>query len=535
MIARETRRILVVNDTESNRYVLSTWLRRAGYDVLEATTGTEALEIIGRRRVDLVVLDVYLPDISGYAVCERIKEGSTANIPVLHVSSVATQSADRSEGLRRGAEGFLAEPIEREELLATVEALLRAADAQRIAGRLARFLRHLNDATLAVNDAVGLDRLVLEIALQASTLFDARAVVAVAVEDTALLGVAAGVSETRLQECPSQTVDALCCIAEGVTRVSAAVVSEHAPIAADEGSFLCSPLTMGSSHRGVLLVEPGDNADASAPETLTVLTQFVRAANIALRNMRSYDIERGIALMLQKSLLPQAPSRFVGLDIATRYAASAAHSEVGGDFYEIFHVDGNRIAIAIGDVVGHSLEAATIMAQLRTGIRCYALEGHSPGAIVERLNRLLFKFHPEVTATACVALYEIDTGVCRLANAGHLPPLVVGKDGASFLPLGGALLGVEAEARPPYEFTLMPDDTLLLYTDGLVERPGEPLDVGMERLARAASRGNASLDALCDDVMREGPARLIDDIAIVAIRRTVETVSPRVESVSSLS
>lgn len=512
-------RILVVDDTESNRYVLATWLRRAGYEVTEARTGQEAIDAVDSQPFDLAVLDVYLPDLSGYAVCEYIKaRKNVANLPVLHVSSVATQSADRSEGLRRGAEGYLAEPIEREELLATVEALLRAASAQRIAERLARRLRQLNEATLAVNEAVGVEELITQIASQAAKLFEAPAIAAVIADDVPIVVSAARDGSASLETCSAKDVDSLFRAVAYSFCVTGTSVASILPNAKGE-AYLCARLAENAEQRAVLMVD-GTGAMDGADESVAVLSQFARAASTALRNMRSYDIERGIALTLQKSLLPDAPPVFPGVEIETRYAASAKHSEVGGDFYEIFSLDERRVAIAVGDVVGHSLEAATIMAQLRTGIRCYALEGHGPTAIIDRLNRLLYEFHRDVTATMCFALYDTVSGECQIANAGHLPPLLATRDGVEYLPLGGAMLGLDARARPPHVVSLAPGDVLLFYTDGLIERRDEGIDDGLERLARAVERRPERLDELCDELLRENSPRFIDDVAIVALRRT---------------
>ncbi len=159
--------ILVVDDSEGTRFVFANWLRRAGYTVHEATTGTEAIDLLARIRFDVVLLDVNLPDMSGFDVCTHIKSTRrTAAIPVLHVSATATGPDDRSTGLIRGADGYLVEPIERDELLATVIALLRYHEARRAAERLAARLEQLHQVTLLINagiigrraDPVRLDR-----------------------------------------------------------------------------------------------------------------------------------------------------------------------------------------------------------------------------------------------------------------------------------------------------------------------------------------------------------------------------------------
>ena len=511
-----TGRVLVVDDTESNRYVLATWLRRAGHEVVEAATGTAGLAVAASEPVDLVVLDINLPDMSGYAVCERLKaDRRTAMVPVLHVSATATQSADRSEGLRRGADGYLAEPVEREELVATVEALLRGADAHRTAVRLALRLRQLNEATLAVNEAASVEQLVATIAREAAVLFEAAATVVVVADERGLSAHSPAGARPAAEPRSAAAVDAIHAAVGGAVWVPAAALAGLVPAPAS-GWYLAARLDAAGGHRGVVLV---DQPRAAADENEVVLTQYARAASTAIENVRTYDIERRIALALQRNLLPDAVPAIDGIEVAVRYEASAAHAEVGGDFYEIFALGDERVALAIGDVVGHSLEAAMIMAQLRTAIRSYLLEGHGPAATLERLNRLLRRFHPDATATACCAIYDRRSGRCELANAGHPPPLVANGDGVRFLPLGGPLLGVDAAIEAAHAFSLAAGDVLLLFTDGLVERRHEGIDVGLSRLADAVRAGTGDLDELCDRVLRDvSPASTEDDIALVALR-----------------
>jgi serine phosphatase RsbU (regulator of sigma subunit)/DNA-binding response OmpR family regulator len=513
-----TGRVLVVDDTESNRYVLATWLRRAGHDVVEAATGAEALRVAAAQQVDLVVLDINLPDMTGYVVCEHLKaDARTATVPVLHVSATAIQPSDRSEGLRRGADGYLVEPVEREELVATVEALLRGAAAHRTAVRLAQRLRRLNEATLAVNEAGSVEQLLATISREAALLFESSATVVVVADNRGLSAHSSTRARPEVEPRGAEAVDAVLAAVGAATWVPAAALSGLVAAAAS-GWYLAAPLSEAGGHRGVLLV---DQLRSAEDENEVVITQYARAASTAIKNVRTYDIERRIALALQRNLLPEAAPAIGGIDVAARYEASAAHAEVGGDFYEIFTLDEDRVALAIGDVVGHSLEAAMVMAQLRTAIRSYLLEGHGPTATLERLNRLLRRFHPDATATACCAIYDLRSGRCELANAGHLPPLVASGGDVRFLPLGGPLLGVDAPMEAAHAFSLGPGDLLLLYTDGLVERRGESIDAGLERLAEAVRGGTRDLDELCDRLLRDvSPASIEDDIALVALRPT---------------
>lgn len=520
----EHARILVIEDSDSNRYLLTTWLRRAGHDVLEAPTGQAGLDLIAENPVDLTICDINLPDMTGYMVCEQIKRNPrTRDVPVLHVSSTATQPSDRSEGLRRGAEGYLVEPVEAEELLATVEALLRGASAQRRAAGLAQRLRQLNDSTFALTQTANFDELLHAICVHGAILFDSTAYAVMASESGVRLAVAQPDQSFDVRHCAPEVVDQILALTALRPVVPALQVAEilETPPAADQ--FLAIELGDGHVHRGALVVGLRRESDLLLEEAFAVLGQYARAATTRMRNLYSYNMERRIALTLQKNLLPDAAPDIPGLEISACYTASEAHAEVGGDFYEIFPLSEDKVIIAIGDVVGHSLEAAAVMAQLRTGIRCYALEGRSPSKILVRLNQVLAKFHPDVTATAICMIYDTKTGECEMANAGHLPPLHVSEGSATYLPLGGTLLGVERITAPAHKFILKPDDVLVLYTDGLIERRGETIDAGLERL-RSAVKNGVQLDTLCSTLITAvGPAKALDDIAIIAIRRAVDS------------
>ena len=147
------RTVLVVDDTPAHRYVMASWLRRAGFGVVEAGTGRDALAH-ATTPVDAVVLDVNLPDLSGREVCRILKsDPATAHLPVLHVSATDVDAAARTAGLEGGADAYLPEPLDRDEFLATISALCRCVDAQRGAGRTARRLEALTDALVPLHEA----------------------------------------------------------------------------------------------------------------------------------------------------------------------------------------------------------------------------------------------------------------------------------------------------------------------------------------------------------------------------------------------
>lgn len=520
MIYPEYSRLLVVDDIESNRYVVTTWLRRAGYHVVEARTGHEALQKIESQAFDLAVLDVNLPDMTGYEICEFIKKTpATSAMPVLHMSATATHTADRSEGLRRGAEGYLVEPVEREELLATVEALLRAANAHQMSLRLADRLRKLHDATLAINELQDTETLVGTITCEAAKLSSQPAIVLLSMDDSAFAAICAPGDEAvfyRLNPAIGREIQSL--PKDG--RIALGDVQSFLPLDALPlpEHYIVSDLGRRFDQMGRILI-------AAAPpplddEQIVVLSQLARVAGAALHNSRMHDVERRIAVTLQRGLLPETIPPIAGYDVAVRYEASAMHAEVGGDFYDVFEGGDGRLFIAIGDVAGHSLEAATIMAQLRTGFRSYALEGHSPVAILDRLNELLMRFHLETTATVCCGWLDPKTGECSLANAGHVPPLLVQNGEPQYALIAGTLLGFPIRTGTSHQFQLNPGDRLILYTDGLVERRRESIEDGLARLADLASHESDTMDAFCERAFAElRPGNVDDDVAIMAIQR----------------
>lgn len=548
-----TRRptVLVVDDVEAHRYVVGAWLRRAGYDVVEAATGAEALHAVDTVDIDIVTLDVNLPDMSGMEVCERIKGAErTAALPILHLSGTAVDATDRNEGLRRGADAYLVEPVESDELLATINALLRYSAARRRAVRIAGYLRRLHSATLAVSTTTSRAALVAAVAEGVNAIFEGPAVAVMTVGDRSLLAVAGfdGLDPTAPPaSCPPTVPLETAAAVAGRGVVEAATLVDVPPVGGVEHYVGAAVTDRSGVVLGALLVAEPEVPDAEeADDVRLVLEQLAHAVSVSVENLRAFELEHRISLTLQRSLLPAHSTAPTGLDVAFRYEAAGAHTEVGGDFYEIVELDENQVLAAVGDVVGHSLQAAIVMAQLRNGLRAYALDGHGPTAILERLDRLLRRFHATTTATLCLVLIDKAQRTATVANAGHIPPLLLrvvdssdggaagdggnGGDGGApakacegtFVEPHGPLLGMGF--RPPRTVVvpLSPSETLLMVTDGLVERRDEIIDRGLDRLVAMASTWWGDLDELCDRLLREvgpGPDGA-DDIALLAIRLT---------------
>jgi PAS domain S-box-containing protein len=243
-----------------------------------------------------------------------------------------------------------------------------------------------------------------------------------------------------------------------------------------------------------------------------------------------YEREHTIAETLQRSLLPERLPRIEGLEIAARYLPAGHGNAVGGDWYDALERADGRVALVVGDVVGHGLRAAAIMGQLRNAFRAYGLAEASPAEVMAHVNRLVMSGEEDAMATALYLVLDRETGEVSFASAGHPPPLVLSSDGAEFLeggravPVGAAESGIFREATA----TLPPGASLLLYTDGLVERRDAPLEQGLGELAEAARHGDGELEGLCDSVLARvmGDDAPTDDVALLAVRpRPVSTGS----------
>ncbi|MFI7577315.1 SpoIIE family protein phosphatase [Micromonospora sp. NPDC049497] len=504
--------VLVVDDSRTKRYLLVSWLSRAGFTVLEAETGGEALARVGVDPIDLVVLDVRLPDLSGFEVCERIKTAHPA-MPVIHVSAHAVDVVDRAQGLTRGADAYLAEPIEPEELVATASAVLRYYRARQRAELLVERLTGLADTTVAVHAAPSFARLLEGAAEGAAKIFKCpAAVVAETFDGDCIAGVTAG-PDTPARIVPWVVDDT------GVPTGSTVRVQDPAAWGlvdwpADD-TVTVAAARLREDRAPLYVVVPTHTQTDRNP----VLVQLAQAVAAAVEAQRSFDEEHRIAVTLQRSLLPRRIPTVAGLDLAVRYEPASAQTEVGGDFYELVMLDGHLL-LAIGDVAGHSLHAATVMAELRHAVRAYAVEGHQPGEILHRVNELMRTLLPTELATICVLLVHPPSGRVRMASAGHLPPALSLDGKVEFVQQSAPLLGVRAPRPPDLEFVLPPGATLVFYTDGLIERRDTTIDDGLSALAAVAARVDQDLDRFCERLLVElAPPEIQDDVAVVALRR----------------
>jgi anti-sigma regulatory factor (Ser/Thr protein kinase) len=299
---------------------------------------------------------------------------------------------------------------------------------------------------------------------------------------------------------------------------------EHAdilnPILRQKGihSLLGVPLLVTGRVLGVLHVGSLTPRRFTDDERELLQLAADRAA-IAIEHAQLFE-ERRIAETLQRHLLPQELPKVAGLELACRYLP-AAGSSLGGDWYDVFELPGGRVVLAVGDVVGHGVVAAAVMAQLRTALRAYAAEGHPPAKVVEAVNRLMWNLGPTAMTTLAYAVLDPAEEALELVLAGHPPPLLVSGDGAAqYLPIdGGMALGATPSSTYGSQVASFPAGSMLvLYTDGLVERRGASIDDGLEQL-RTLGEGSEDVEGLCAHVVdRMVAGEPPDDVAIVAAR-----------------
>jgi phosphoserine phosphatase RsbU/P len=290
------------------------------------------------------------------------------------------------------------------------------------------------------------------------------------------------------------------------------------------------PLLSGDDVVGVLYV--GRLSDRSFGDEDMQLLQVVADRVVGATQTRALAIERAATRLLERSLLPGTLPSCPGLGFATRYVP-AEERTVGGDWYDLFMLPDGQLWIVVGDVAGHGVQAAVVMGRIRSALRAYALLDTSPAHVLDLVDRKVRQFEMGTFATVACAVSSPPYEALTIALAGHLPPVVaVPGQRATFPdvevspPIGasrwssGASSAVLAAARRSTTITLAPGSVAAFYTDGLIERRGESIDVGLERLCDVTSPGPP--EGVAADMMRHlvGNTITTDDIALVVIGRS---------------
>jgi serine phosphatase RsbU (regulator of sigma subunit)/PAS domain-containing protein len=307
---------------------------------------------------------------------------------------------------------------------------------------------------------------------------------------------------------------------------------------ATEGARVFLPLIASGRPVGSCILG-FDRPRSFSTEERTVLTALAGLIAHAMEKAQRYESETVLARGLQQALLPRRLSAHPQLETAGRYLPGTAGMDVGGDWYDVVE-SGDGLALVIGDVQGHGVQAAATMGQLRSAVRAFALGDRPPDEVMSSTNHLLIDLDPGLFASCCYIRLDPATGVARAARAGHPPPLLRNPDGRTRvldLP-GGVVLGVAPRARYPVtELQMEPGAILALYTDGLVERPGSDIDDGITALrvalakagAPAARPGSRFLAGVADRLTataRHAPDRPDDIALLLATRRPAPSRSP---------
>ncbi len=242
---------------------------------------------------------------------------------------------------------------------------------------------------------------------------------------------------------------------------------------------------------------------------------------VASENRQMYAEQRSIAQTLQHALLPETLPELDGLRVGARYVPATSGIDVGGDWYDVVAADDRHVLLVIGDVSGHGLRAATTMAALRHAALAYAAQDWDPATVLAKLSHFVNSGVHDYFATVLCALIDVDAHRLTVASAGHLPPLLIDRDGAAFVTFEvDVAIGVTRDVQYHQTTVSVPQHaTLIAFTDGLVERRGEALDVGLERLRDTAVERQLGLEDLLSKITRDlATEDHRDDTAIVGLQ-----------------
>ncbi|WP_436978088.1 SpoIIE family protein phosphatase [Streptomyces sp. enrichment culture] len=254
--------------------------------------------------------------------------------------------------------------------------------------------------------------------------------------------------------------------------------------------------------------------------------ELAARAGLVLDNARMYTYQENVADTLQDSMLPRVEPRTPGCDTATRYLPGTRLGRVGGDWFDTIRLPGCRTALVVGDVMGHGLHSAAMMGQLRTAVQTMAAMDTEPARLLRSLDDLAQRLGDHYLATCLYAVYDPVRGELRIANAGHIPPVLVraGDGRSELLELpSGAPIGVGRVAFASVTVPVSPGDRLVMCTDGLIEVRGQDIGAGLAALCESAAHPAASMDAACDTIIRTlaaatTPEDRRDDVALLMAR-----------------
>jgi len=482
MVEVDPPRVLLVDDRRENRIALQAVLEPLRVDVVEADSGEQALREVLTQDFAVILLDVQMPGMDGIETAEMIKaRDRSREVPIIFLTAAESDLAEVFAGYEAGAVDYLLKPFDPLVLRSKVKVF---ADLDRHRRQLRRSDELVRNAFAAATSGMALCDLA-GLALQVNPALERLT----------------GRGESALAR----------------TLVHDVLHERDRPELAERLEAASTHGDGGEPWTAHVVGQDG----TPVPVTVTVVAvRDVHGAPQQLLVQLTDDRDRRIAATLQRALLPDRLPSIVGVTLAAHIAPGGGGTRVGGDWYDAIALPGGRLGIVVGDVAGHGVDAAARMGELRSVARAYALEGHAPVALIERMNGYHGALGADLMTTMLFAILEIDSGRLRFVNAGHPPPLIAHEGGRTEILHGaGPPLGVMDTWR--YEertAKLAPGTTALLYTDGLVERRGERLDTGLERLRDAAARGGSPEEMVAAALAACEAELADDDVTLVAVR-----------------
>ena len=304
-----------------------------------------------------------------------------------------------------------------------------------------------------------------------------------------------------------------------IHEVYGAALSDRVLATQADWTALVVPIKAGGQVIGVMSLVSNKWGGAPPAEAWHAAEGLAGRAGVALRNARRYDLERSTATLLSEAVLPRELPDISGYEVASRYIP--AEGRVAGDWFDVARLPSGSVLVGIGDVGGHGISAASLMAELRNAARGLAIGGGGPGDIIRGLDELTLMDDAHGFATALYGSLDPDDGSFLWSSAGHIPPLLFGSGFASWLAFAEhPPLGVQMVSEPRVSrHQIVPAEGLVLITDGVVERRGADIGDGLEQLSTlVAGHGAASAQFLADAIVAEFCVAPYDDCCIVVLR-----------------
>jgi PAS domain S-box-containing protein len=499
-------RILVVDDNADIReYVAG--LLAPDYTVRTAVDGVDGLAQARENPPDLVLTDVMMPRMDGFELLAELQADKlTVGVPVVMLSARAGEDGTL-EGLDAGADDYLVKPFTARELLARVRANLELDRARRTRRQLERSRGLLAEAQRLAR--VGSWE--IDLVTGKTEMSD---------EYYRVMGRSreelAGLEWAEIVELVAHPDDRHR-VEENLSSADEAGFHYEFRVRRSDGSEI-----LVAVYGEAVLDEHGEREVLrGSVQDITERRAAEEALALAAANAEAAAREHSIADQLQRSLLPQTGFELEHLEVATYYRAGVEGTQVGGDWYDVIELGGGRTALVVGDVMGRGVRAAAVMGQLRSAVRAYARLDLPPADLLESLDGLVRDLGEDQIVTCIYAVFDPADQVLRFANAGHLPPIVATPGGECHVVEGteNPPLGVGPFNLTQLEIDLSSNTRVVLYTDGLVERRGEDLDLGIKKLALQVAELTGPVDGVPEELaaamLPDGPD---DDVAILVAR-----------------